>query len=476
MKQTVPSGGEEQNKALDYLERLNDAIREYGAYTEQTLIPPLREDIQVFVSSVKGLFAILRRRDFIKESRYSYGEPLALLECPPKDLSVQTDDSILATRLEAYQEQLDFLANNFLMTSNSFDAVTLKKVLGLLSYIEWDDFSIDSRDPMIGVFVRFEGDLLIGGASADADMFRSYVSVLQEKQKNIRDHLNKLVPYGRALYKMMIRNEILPHIVLEPQRVRSDQLGTIQAIRFEFELRRRDDPFYKPLINEILEEDYSLTKEEVRERTLESLRVPQKLDTVIQPRDEDPHIVLAREIIRVLLKIGKIYIPLNSIIDHFSNNSAIERKFIQSLWERLLILVYRLLRRERPIIYEIYINRPGEGLIPKSVDFPVYIQNLRNQSNIYWSLSNGESSKGVALKAMPLKELEELLRFHASRGKRLLDNLEAMENFFKKGVSYRVRRMTKSCETEISQIRDTVAYTLRGYSNYKMLKAQIYPN
>jgi hypothetical protein len=132
----------------EFLSRLVEAVAKRAAWIEAREIPRLCDSLRSFHALFESIVGMLIRKGLVREDPYNYDQVVTELAVPRDDPLPEIENlEELSYRLAAYRRQLEFLATGCGLTLASLDLAQLKKVSGLVSYIDWADLAKDREAP-----------------------------------------------------------------------------------------------------------------------------------------------------------------------------------------------------------------------------------------------------------------------------------------------------------------------------------------
>ncbi|MDA3955352.1 hypothetical protein [Oceanispirochaeta sp.] len=442
--------------------KLEEALMAKASYLVKEEIPQLQEQCRTFQSAFTGIYKVFLEKSLIQEDQYDYEAKISDLKSPPSDSFAESDMFVqMNLRLQNYMSQLDFMNNFFFMSPESLNLRGIKNVLSLIDYFHWSELSVNSSHLMSRTLALYVEKIKQTGDTMALNILANSIKVLKDIQKSIKIILKKISQYSRQNYKLQCRVNVLNNMTLDPSRINSDLSGTLQAIKFEFPLKWEGNPFFRELVEEILQEDYSAQGETLKENVLKSLQVKEK---VVKKKKIDKSAVMKQELLLLIGELAKIYIPLETIIIRLDDNSRILDENLKSLAQKLSRWFQRVMRNKNEMFYEISSNAGGKST--EKLNFTSYLNWIRMKASFYKNLNNKTSTSYLRAADSDLTQLEEFLDKNQQELKKIINKLAALERFFKEESDSEIRSKMKGYKAELQQMKMVVSKIVAGLKEY----------
>ncbi|OQY35698.1 MAG: hypothetical protein B6241_00465 [Spirochaetaceae bacterium 4572_59] len=445
--------------------RLDEALTRRAMVLGKDDIPALKEACRTYEAACTGIYKVFLEKALIQEDQYDYEQKISDLKPPPSDPFPESDTFIqMNQRLSVLQAQLDFLNNFFFFSPETMNLKTIRSILGLTNYIHWKDLSPTSSHMMTRNLTLYVEKIKQTGDTMAISILANSIKVLQGQQKQIKILLKKISIYAKQNYKLQARVNVLSKMTLDPKRILSDHSGTMQAIKFEFPVKWQGAPFYRELIEEILEEDFGNMKESLRERILESLEVKQK---TVEKKTRNLDKELKEELMGLVGELAKAYLPLETIITRMDGNSRLMDENPSSFSQKLSRWITRVMLKRIEVFYDIQEEQLGKGKNREHLNFTSYINWLRMKANFYKSLNVPTSQTYIRASESSTVALEEFLTKNQQELKRILNKVSTLETFFKEATEGEIKKRVKGYKLEIKQLKGVITKVIAGLKDYQ---------
>jgi hypothetical protein len=454
-----------------FVAKLDEALLAKAAVLTKEEIPQLKEQCRTFEAAFSGLYKVLLEKGLIQEDQYDYEQKISDLKAPPSDPFSESDlQTQMNIRLQTYTTQLDFMNNFFFMSMESLNLKGIKNMLSIIDYFHWNELSPNAAHIMSRSLALYVEKIKQTGDGMAINILSNSLKVLKDLQKTIKLILKRITQFARQNYKLQCRMNIISQMTLDPNRINKDLIGTLQAIKFEFPVKWSGNPFFRELVEEILEEDYSSQAESLQQKILDNLAIKEK---IVKKKKIDKSAELKKELLVLIGELAKIYIPLETIIIRLDDNSHILDENQKSFSQKFSRWINRVMRQKNEVFYEIQISASGNSKSREKINFTSYLNWIRMKANFYKNLNNPQSTSYMRAADSDLPHLEEFLEKNQLELKKIINRLAALENFFKEEPDPEIRKKIRGYKAELQQMKMVVSKVVSGIKEYQVQLEEI---
>jgi hypothetical protein len=431
---------------MDYRQALAEALAVRADWLEKSELVRLKEELRNYHTGFATLYNIYLKKGLIHEDPYKQEVKIGELEVPPTGSFSEAEKmEQLTLRLSAYDNQLDFLVNFYQFGVEFLHLERIKRIVGLVKYIDWIHLSPDSQSPVTKAVAEITIQAKIGVDSLTMSMVNESLSRLNKSYAPIMECLKNLSDYQRETYKLGIRNSVT-------NAMTPAEAGQILLIKRKFAQANQGKPFYSELAEEVIKEDCSREGPALREKILKSLQVAAAKPETVKAPVSFKSILL--EGVQSLGSSAAAFIEIASKLDE--NQALLDNKK-KSIWEKLRKLVQQMLNQEPdPVVYEVeYIDQIKGVPVREKVNFFGFRSDLERKVKILGSISlhGGGTNK---LEAMQEEQLMGFLDRHIRDVQSLHKTLSALDDFFKAKVDRVDREKVKGIKPELATIKNAI--------------------
>ena len=251
---------------VTYIDALSQTLVERKDWLEKSELAKLKEALRSYQSSYATLYNIYLKKKLINEDPYKQETKISELEVPetgPFPEAKRTEE--LSLRLSNFDSQLDFLVNFYQLGVDFLNLERIKRIVGLVRFIDWISFSPDSQSINTRSVAEMTALSKAGVDSITLSIIGECLTLLSKSTIAVMTVLKDLNSYYREAYKLNVRQNITQNMSANDANaanIRKKLPGAIPGV-----------PFYQELIDEIIKEDYSKDGPGLREAVLKSLKV-----------------------------------------------------------------------------------------------------------------------------------------------------------------------------------------------------------
>jgi hypothetical protein len=452
--------------------QLDEALTRRAMVLAKEEIPALKDAFRTYQAAYTGIYKVFLEKALIQEDQYNYEQKISDLKPPPSDPFTESEMfNQMNLRLSSFLALLDFLNNFFFISPDTLNLKTIKNILGLVEYFHWGDLSVTSAHMMTRSISLYLEKIKQTGDSMANNIVSNSTKVLREQLKKIKILLKKASVYAKLNYKLMARVNVLSNMTLDPKRIQSDRKGTLQAIKFEFPLKWQGAPFFRELIEEILEEDFGPQKEALQREALKVLEVKEK---TVKKKKRNMEEELKKDLLSHIGEMAKAYMPLETIITRMDDNSRLMDENPASFSQKFSRWFNRVMLRKVEVFYDIQTSQHGRsGGKKEKLNFTSYTNWLRMKASFYKSLNNQNSQSYIRASESSNDDLEEFLAKNQQELKRILNKVTTLETFFKEAAEGELKKRVRGYKAELTQLKGIISKMITGLKEYQARKEEI---
>ncbi|MDR3114044.1 MAG: hypothetical protein LBU25_00820 [Treponema sp.] len=440
----------------NYQTALSEAIQIRRDYIEKSVFPGLKEELRKFYNAYEALYRLLLSKGMVKEDPYRQDVQIKEIQIPETEAFSDADKNRqLTIRLSHYDIQLDVLVNFYQFNTAYFTLDRIKRVLGLIKYIDWINLSPDSASPITRAMAEMTNQLRVGTDALGISGIVGLIQRLARLSRSILCSLKILFDFNREAYKLDVRTAICSHIPPEKSPSAADIKKLMAA-------SMPGKPVYTELLEELIKEDYALEGPELQEQVLESLKLVEETPKTGPKEVSYKHFLV--EGVQILSGLAPILLEIGVKLD--ANEDILANRKL-SLWEKIKRLWARMMNKEpERIIYEVTYQDSGISPAKELVDFNQLRSRIDKKAKQFSSAQNMSLAKINALEDTQLMNFLDLgIRDIQS----LYKTLNAIDNYFKQAVEQQDRDKIKGIKPELSTLKNAYIKANQRRSDYILL-------
>jgi len=427
----------------NYIDMLQQVLLSRKDWLEKNEFTKLKDELRVYQVSFASLYNIYLKKKVIDEDPYKQDTKINEIE-PPDSEPIPEARRIeqLSIRLSNYDNQLDFLVNFYQLSVDFLNLDRIKRIVGLIRYIDWVALSPDSQSPMTKLVAEITNQAKVGVDTLTLSIVGESLSKLSKTTASSINILKGLNLYYRENYKLSVRLAITKDM--------SAGEATLDNIKRKMHSGMPGSPFYKELIDEIIKEDYSNSGQDLRDTVLNSLKVAETKQKAVKAAVNFKVILLDGIVV-----IGGASNSIAEIISKLQENQAVLESRKKSFIEAIKELIRQITNAEpEEVIYTVDCMDVTKGVpVKEKVNFHHFLDELEKKTKIlasfvrgpaYNKLTNMTEDQIIGYLERNIKDVQNYHRI-----------LTALDDFFKANVQQEDRNKIKGIKPELSALKNT---------------------
>ena len=429
--------------APNYVEALSQALLERRDWLEKSELAKLKEDLRLFQISFSVLYNMYIKKKLINEDPYKQDtkiNELVIPETGPFNEAKRLEQ--VSLRLASYDSQLDFLVNFYQFGADFLNLERIRKIVGLVRYIDWMNLTPDSKAPNTKAVAELTSNLKSGGDSIALNIIGESLTKLPKCTTTIMKSLKELTAYQKETYKLNVRNAIKGINAAE---------ATPANIKKRMHTAMPGAPFYQEFIEELVREDYSKEGPELRDAALKSLQVVESKQKAAKPKVSYKNILLSG-----LQAIGTAAPIMAEIAKKMDENEIVLENQKKGFWEKIKKLL-RAMTNAAPeeLVYELQFFDQAKGTeIHEHLNFHQFRADFDKKIRIYTGMS-GQGPFITKASGLPEEQILTYLERSVKDLQSIHRILTALDEYFKSSVSREERDQIKGIKPELASIKNS---------------------
>jgi len=442
----------------DYIKTLGEALGARAEWLEKQELPKLKDELRAYHTGFASLYNLYLKKGLIHEDPYKQEAKIGELEIPssaPFSDAEKLDQ--LTRRLANYDNQLDFLVNFYQYSTEFLTIDRIKRILGLVKYIDFVNLSADSQSPGNKAVAEMTNQIKTGAESLTMSVITEALSHLNKSYNPIMVHLKYLADYQKEAYKLDLRDVT--------SELPKTEAASIPQIKKKFAQSKPGNPFYPDLAEELIREDYTKEGPALREAVLAKLQIAEN-----KPKSEKKEVPYKNTLIEGIQSLGGTSGTLADIAAKLDENQIILNNKRKGIMEKLKKLFQQMLNKEpEAVIYDVEYMDPVKAVsVREKVNIVSFRSDLEKKIRTHAQMA----SRGAAtskLESMPEEQLTSFLERSIRDMQSMHKTLTALDEFFKSEVDKEDRIKIKGIKPELASLKNAI---LRANSKRHEYNAQ----
>jgi hypothetical protein len=430
-----------------------------AAWLEGSELGKLKEELRSFQSSFAILYNIYIKKGLIHEDPYKQEAKIGEIEVPNTSAFSEAERvEQLTIRLANYDNQLDFLVNFYQFNVDFLSLDRIKRILGLIKFIDWAHLAGDSPFPMTKAIFELNQLAKNGLEPLSLSLLGESLTKLIKATGAVMGYLKLLTEYHRENYKLNLRAALTNDMPAAE--------ANMANIKRKFAAAMPGKPFYPDLVEELVKEDYSKDGPAMREKVLKKLQVPDNKPKIAKTQVSFKSILL--EGLQVIGNTSNTLIEISGKTDENENILSNRKK---SFFRMLGDLIRKLLgRAPDPVIYELQYNDPSRSTpVREKLNYHNFRTEMDKKGRFLVNLANRNNSK---IESMSEEQLIQLLDRNIRDVQTIHKTLVALDEFFKVSATKEERDRIKGIKPELATMKNTIVRSNQLRHEYSAQKEE----
>jgi hypothetical protein len=445
----------------NYPSLLSQALQARANWIEKSELAKFREELRTFQVSYATLYNIFLKKGLIHEDPYKQEARISELEVPDASGFNEAERvDQLSIRLANYDNQLDFLVNFYQFNIEFLTLDRIKRIAGLIKFIDWAHLSMDSPFPMTKAVMELTMSAKNGLDPLTTSVFNESLNKISKATRGVLAHLKLLSNYQRESYKFDLRATIVSGLKAE-EAVQGN-------IRKKFAAAMPGRVFYPELAEEVIKEDFSGDGPALREKVLKNLLVAED-----KPKAEKPQVSFKQLLIDGLQVIGNTGAALAEIAPKIDENEELISSRKKSFWQIVRRLLQQSMGREPdPVILHLkYMDSARSTPGQEKLNYAQFRTDLNKRIRVLSSYTvRGPAVQKLA--DMPDEQLTQILDRLIRDVQNTHKLLGAVDEYFKAEASGMEREKIKGIKPELAAIKNAVVRANQFRHEYSARKEE----
>ncbi|MDR0399579.1 MAG: hypothetical protein LBH51_01375 [Treponema sp.] len=404
-----------------------------------------KDELRTFQASYAAMYNIFLKKGLIHEDPYKQESRISELEVP--DISSFTEAERveqLSIRLANYDNQLDFLVNFYQFNVEFLNLDRIKRIMGLVKFIDWRHLSLDSPMPLTKAAMELTMSAKNGLDPLSLSLFNESINKISRATGAILNYLKMLSDYHRESYKSELRTALTGG--MKPGEV------TQGNVKRKFASAMPGRPFYPDLVDEVIKEDYSDEGPVLREGVLKSLQVEES-----KPKLGKQEISFKQILIEGLQVIGNTSNTLQEIIPKLDENERMIANRKKTLVQKIRQLIQQVMGKDPdPVVFEIKYTDPVRGTqVRNKINYTIFRADMDKRIKVLGSYTS-RGSAAQKLAAMGEDQLTQILDRFIRDMQNTHKILFAMDDFFKTSALDGERDKVRGIKPELAAMKNAI--------------------
>jgi hypothetical protein len=431
--------------ANTYQRRLSEALAARRDWLEKSELARLKEELRAYQSSFSSLYAIYLKKGLINEDPYKQEVKIGELEVPATGAFSDAErGEQLSIRLSNFDNQLDFLVNFYQFSVEFLHLDRIKRILGLVRYIDWVHLTGDSPSPNTRAAAEITLQSKVGVDPIALSVIGEALTTLSKSTAAVVPLLKELADYHRESWKCELRSAVTAGM--------QGQEAAVPNIRKKFAAALPGKAFYPDLAEEVVKEDYSKDGPALREAVLASLAVAEAKAGPVKAAVSWKGTLTdgLQALSSVAASLGEIGLKLDENEAMFTNRK-------KGFWDKFRAVIQQMMNREpEEIIYDLEYMDSAKGVpVREKLNYRHFRGDMDRKARVFGSFALSGPAR-AKMQAMTEEQLNGFLEKNIREAQNLHRTLTALDEYFKAEASREERDRIKGIRPELAAVKNTI--------------------
>jgi hypothetical protein len=423
---------------------LMQALTARKDWLEKSELAKLKEELRIFQISYSVLYNMLLKKKLINEDPYKQEAKISELEVPdagPFNEAKKLEQ--VSLRLANYDNQLDFLVNFCQFGVDYLNLERIRRILGLVRFIDWSNFTPDSQSVNTKFFAEVVAHAKSGADPLNLSIIGESLTKLPKCAGSTLKILRDLASYHRETYKLNVRTAI-------GNLAAGD--ANAAGIKKKMNSAMPGTPFIAEYIEELIKEDYSSSGPAMKEQVLKMLAVAED-----KPKSSKAPVSYKNILLDGIQSIGSASTVMTETAEKLDENELVLENRKKSFWEKLRLLIRTMMKADpEEVVFDlVYVDREKGTQTRDSLNFHQFRADLDKKIKIL----TGMGARGpvmAKLNAMQEEQITGYLERTIRDVQNIFKTLTALDEYFKSTVTPEDRGKIKGIKPELASIKNCI--------------------
>ncbi|MBR1911542.1 MAG: hypothetical protein IJ828_04210 [Treponema sp.] len=429
------------------------AIENKTAWFDSTQLVHVQDRYRNHLVFIKNMFDLLQKRSLVIPDPYKNERQISKVTCPDESPFNDNDRAQqLGIRLNDYETMLDYICNYMKFSVDQLTTDKIKKLLEFNNSFVWSNLTASSSRVNTRALGIALSELKNSGLGMAVGMLFDGLENTAHEMEDINKALKSLGNFHRERYKGEIRKNIIAD-----KRFDSSALNDGSALAAEIKrllpICMPKKPVYQELIQEIVDEETAISKEELRKKLLKRLHVEDKTKEAKAPAVDTHEIIMSA--IRFLGSLAEQY---NVVQQKIVVNHDILQSESNGFKDKLMKLIRRIFGLADPQVeYQVSVTERGGEQRKEIINYSKFMENLAKRITYYGTLTEKNSPNYQKMNSQKDDFIFNFVSNQLTENGRLHIKLTALDDFFKATAIPADRARIKGIKMELTTLKNILA-------------------
>ncbi len=417
-------------------------------------LPKMLENYRTFHSAIKNIFDMFEKKKLILADPYKKDKRVVDISLPSNEEFTDSDGpTLLGIRLSDYESSLDFLCNYYQFNVKALNPEVIKKLYAFNSFLDWNDLNRANNLSNNRFFASIVISIKNGNDTMTLGLLNNMLALCAKSINEINKELKNLTALQRQLYKIDVRQNIFdaPSFLNTYKSLNVD--SAFREIKKVFPSLMEKKRFYPDLVEELVQEDFGSSMDEMRSAVLASF------NTVSEKEEKKETKVDTRAMIFDVLKILQAFAPtLDVIFQKIQDNHDLLQGENKGAFNKLVVALRSAFGlKSKTIEYKVKcIDMQTHIEKFETIDYNKFMDSMVQRSRLLASLGKKGSPIYTKLEGEDEESVLAYVQKRISDCQTLYGVLTGFDGFFKSEVMESNRSKVKGIKIDLEVLKNTI--------------------
>ncbi len=451
----------------EYLNKLQKAVLQKVDWYNGTEFPHMLEKYRLLFTCVRNIYDILIQKNIITADPYRFDKKISEIKSPDTSpFSENEKGVIIGKRLSDYDSMLDFICTYTRFSVENINLPKIKKLQELNSCFCWDEFTTNSTKPNTRGLANLVSEAKANAPQIMQSMINDHISKCGQTTTEINSMLNQLIRFQRELYKVTVRKDLMEHPEFKKEHTFASEEVELAEIKKIFADATGKKPFYTELINEIIAEDLSPNKNQLRQDVLGRLEIKETESKKTVKKTVDTKGIL----MNAVMVLGALPPTYKTFYEKISFNFELLHVGPKSPFAKFIAILKKAfnIKPKEVKIMVATVDPITKHKTSKEVKIHELLGDILKKDKLY----TGIATRGTEYQKIYNAEESQILTFlgkHISENQNLFNTISALDDYFKTAVTPQVRGKVKGMKIDLDTMRNTIISANKKRGEYQAI-------
>ena len=453
----------------DFNSKIITAIEENGVWFDTQELPKLQEDYRLHLTCVRNLFEAMVNQNLLTPDPYKKDKKISdVTQIENLEFTENERNTVLGIRCSDYESIVDFVCNYMKFSTKQLDMEKIRKLLELNNTFTWSNLTENASRPNTRGLATCVKMLRNGAPPIILSLIKDTTHKSAEAIKEINDGLKALAEYQKESYKVEVRKNVFGNPSFSMQTAMASPAAMLAEIKKHFASSMPKRHFAEPLIQEIIAEELGADRVERQAKLLAAFQQEKKSSK--KEEAVDTHEIL----MEAIRSLGTASEHMALVCRKFISNSEILQSEHNTFKDKMARFFRNLFGLQPPpVIYEVVIvDKKTEAKKRQTIQFSSFIDSLSKRARYYSSFSVKHTPGYTKIAAVPETKALEFLLGQMADCNRLLNEVAALDEYFKNKANAVDRTKIKGISMELTAIKNVLVKVNQHRAEYVSYKEE----